>query len=184
MNTSNLATALETGQDNEFEGQYLTFRLVDEMYAFSISHVKEILEYQKVTQVPMMPDFIQGVINLRGEVVPVVNLSRRFNIDAGSITKRTCIVIIEIQTSQLVQDIGVVVDSVSEVLEIEEDQMRPAPSFGATINTRFIQSMARHSDGFVIILDHSQVLSVEQIATLTEVTASLEQVKNNDHAES
>ncbi len=181
MSTANSAPALVTGQDKEFEGQYLTFRLVDEMYAFSITHVKEILEYPKVTQVPMMPDFIQGVINLRGEVVPVVNLSRRFQLDAGDLTKRTCIVIIEVQTSQLAQDIGVVVDSVSEVLEIGEEEMRPAPSFGASINTRFIQSMARHKDGFVIILDHSQVLSVEQIASLTEIAASMEHAQD-EHA--
>jgi purine-binding chemotaxis protein CheW len=182
MNTSNLATALETGQDKSFEGQYLTFRLDGEMYAFSISHVKEILEYQKVTHVPMMPDFIQGVINLRGEVVPVVNLSKRFKLDGGDITKRTCIVIIEVETSQLAQDIGVVVDSVSEVLDIDAEAMRASPSFGTSIDTRFIQSMARHDDGFVIILDHSQVLSVEQIANLTEITASLEQVRNYEDA--
>lgn len=182
MNTANLATALETGQDKSFEEQYLTFRLDSEMYAFSISHVKEILEYQKVTHVPMMPDFIQGVINLRGEVVPVVNLSKRFELDGGAITKRTCIVIIEVETSQLAQDIGVVVDSVSEVLDIDAQEMRQSPSFGTSINTQFIEAMARHNDGFVIILDHSQVLSVDQIASLTEMTASLEQVGNHAHA--
>lgn len=155
------------------DGQYLTFRLAGEMYAFPINHVKEILEYQSVTQVPMMPDFIQGVINLRGEVVPVLNLSRRFSLDSTDVTKKTCIVILEVNSTNIQQDIGVVVDSVSEVLEIADAEMRAAPNFGNTIRTDFIQSMARYKDDFVIILDQAQVMSAEQLMDMAEVRKNL-----------
>jgi purine-binding chemotaxis protein CheW len=180
MNQSQLVNATKAFSKPEgFEGQYLTFRLAGEMYAFSIDHVKEILEYQSVTQVPMMPDFIQGVINLRGEVVPVLNLSRRFSLDRTDVTKRTCIVILEVHAKNLQQDVGVVVDSVSEVLEIADTEMRSAPNFGSSISTDFIQSMARYKDDFVIILDQSQVMSAEQLVDMAEVRKNLiEKISN------
>jgi purine-binding chemotaxis protein CheW len=149
--------------------QYLTFRLQGEMYAFGIMNVKEILEYGHLTQVPMMPDFIQGVINLRGEVVPVINLARRFNLPASDITKRTCVVIIEVRTDQHRQDLGVMVDSVSEVLDIPADDIRPAPGFGARIRTDFIRGMGRMGEDFVIILAEDKVLSVDELALVDEV---------------
>jgi purine-binding chemotaxis protein CheW len=181
MSQSQSLSVEKVTQDSGYEGQYLTFRLDGEMYAFSIDHVKEILEYQSVTQVPMMPDFIQGVINLRGEVVPVLNLARRFSLDATDVTKKTCIVILEVNTKSIQQVIGVVVDSVSEVLEIAVNEMRPAPNFGTTINTDFIQSMARYKDGFVIILDQSQVMSAEQLVNLVEVSHSLsDEIRHDD----
>lgn len=173
MSQSQMLSAEKGLTAPEYMGQYLTFLLRDEMYAFSIDHVKEILEYQSVTQVPMMPDFIQGVINLRGEVVPVLNLARRFSLDAAEVTKKTCIVILEVSTQTIQQDIGVVVDSVSEVLEIADSEKRRAPDFGTAIRTDFIQSMARHKDGFVIILDQAQVMSAEQLMNLVDISDSL-----------
>jgi purine-binding chemotaxis protein CheW len=100
------------------EGQYLTFMIGGEMFAISILGIKEIIEYGHLTTVPMMPDFIRGVINLRGAVVPVVDLSARFGRAASEVTRRSCIVIIEVESAEEKQDVGVVVDSVSEVLEI------------------------------------------------------------------
>jgi purine-binding chemotaxis protein CheW len=156
------------------EHQYLTFRLNKEMYAFGILNVKEILEYDKVTQVPMMPDYIQGVINLRGEVVPVINLARRFGLPASSVTKRTCIIIVEVTTDAQLQDLGVMVDSVSEVLDILPADMRAAPGFGMRISTDFIKGMGKINDDFVIVLNEERVLSVEDLTLVSEMKGLVE----------
>lgn len=166
---STAVTATGLAAAGSDENQYLTFKLQSETYAFGILNVKEILEYGKITKVPMMPDFIQGVINLRGEVVPVVNLARRFGLKASEITKRTCIVIIEIGAEEARHELGVMVDSVSEVLEIEDDQIRPAPGFGAKIRNDFIRGMGKLDDDFVIILDQDRVLSVDELAAVQQV---------------
>ena len=157
-------------QDVEENGQYLTFRLNGELYAFGILKVKEILEYSGVTRVPMMPDFIQGVINLRGEVVPVINLARRFEMKAQAITKRTCVIIVEVENDGQYQDLGVMVDIVSEVLEIPESDMRNTPGFGARIRTDFIRSMGKLGEDFVIILEEDKVLSVDELAVVNDMT--------------
>lgn len=162
------------GYEAEDVNQYLTFRLQGEMYAFGILNVKEILEYGHLTQVPMMPDFIQGVINLRGEVVPVVNLARRFGMGSAEITKRTCIVIIEVKVDDKQQDMGVMVDSVSEVLEIMPQDIRPAPSFGARIRADFISGMGKQGENFVIILAQSKVLSIDELAMLGDVASAVD----------
>ena len=153
------------------EEQYLTFLLGSEMFAMDILGIKEIIEYGNLTSVPMMPDFIRGVINLRGSVVPVVDLSARFGRPASAVTRRTCIVIIEADNEGEKQDIGVVVDSVSEVLEIPADQIEPAPSFGAKIRADFISGMGKIKDKFVIILDAGKVLSVNEMAMLSAAGA-------------
>jgi purine-binding chemotaxis protein CheW len=158
-----------SSNDTDDADQYLTFKLSDEMYAFDILNVKEILEYGNITKVPMMPDFIQGVINLRGEVVPVINLSRRFSFEKNQITKRTCIVIIEILTEYHHQDVGVMVDSVSEVLEIKPEDMRATPGFGARIRTDFIRSMGKIGEDFVIILAEDKVLSVDELSMMNDI---------------
>jgi purine-binding chemotaxis protein CheW len=149
---------------NPDEGQFLTFMLGGEVFAIGILHIKEILEYGGLTQVPMMPEFIRGVINLRGAVVPVIDLSARFGRASTTVSKRTCIVIIEVEVEDSHQDIGLVVDSVCEVLEIPLDQIEQAPSFGAKIRADFIQGMGKVNDEFVIILDVNRVLSVEELA--------------------
>ena len=117
----------------------------------------------------MMPEFIRGVINLRGSVVPVVDLSVRFGRKMASVTKRTCIVIIEIESEGEKQDVGVVVDSVSEVLEIHRADVEPAPSFGARIRSDFILGMGKIDGKFVIILNANQVLSIDEMAMLNQV---------------
>lgn len=162
---SHEADAHEQSQGEQ--GQYLTFTLHQEMFAIGILNIKEILEYGSLTSVPMMPEFIRGVINLRGAVVPVVDLSARFGGRQSDITKRTCIVIIEVSNGEERQDIGVVVDAVSEVLEIPANQIEPAPAFGAKIRADFIEGMGKVNGKFVIILEVDKVLSLDELAIVS-----------------
>jgi purine-binding chemotaxis protein CheW len=151
--------------------QYLTFLLSSEMFAIPILNIKEIIEFGSLTEVPMMPGFIRGVINLRGSVVPVVDLSVRFGRGKTEVSRRTCIVIIEVEGSEETrQDIGVMVDSVSEVLEIPRSEIEPAPAFGAKIRVDFIQGMGKIAGKFVIILNADKVLSVDELSMLGEAT--------------
>ena len=150
--------------------QYLTFLLSGEMYAVGILNVKEIIEYGSLTEIPMMPAFIRGVINLRGAVVPVIDLSARFGGRTTESSRRTCIVIIELAHEETRHDIGIVVDAVSEVLEVSDADIEPAPSFGAKIRADFIAGMGKIGGKFVIILDIQKMLSVDEIATLATVS--------------
>lgn len=146
--------------------QYLTFTLGSEVFAIGILAIKEIIEYSSLTTVPMMPSYVRGVINLRGAVVPVLDLSVRFGKPASPVTKRTCIVIIEITTAGERQDIGVVVDAVDSVLDILPEQIEPPPSFGARISTDFIEGMGKVNGRFVILLDVNSVLAPEEAVLL------------------
>lgn len=162
--------------------QYLTFMLGGETYAMGILSIKEIIEYGNLTEVPRMPEFVRGVINLRGAVVPVINLAARFGKHTSDITRRTCIVIVEVVNGEDTQNVGVMVDAVNEVLEISTSEIEPAPSFGANIRADFIDSMGKINGKFVIILSIHQVLSVEEMATLagadgSEVRAQLSLLK-------
>jgi purine-binding chemotaxis protein CheW len=152
--------------------QYLTFTLGGEMFAVAILNVKEIIEFGSVTEIPMMPTFIRGVINLRGAVVPVIDLSCRFGGKPTEVARRTCIVIVELNDGEQKHDIGVMVDAVSEVLEIAQSEIEPPPSFGAKIRTDFISGMGKVNGKFVIILEVARVLSVEEIAMLAQVGES------------
>ena len=150
--------------------QYLTFTLGAEMFAVGILHIKEIIEYGTPTTVPMMPGFIRGVINLRGAVVPVVDLASRFGGAPSDVTRRTCIVIVELAAEDgETRVLGVVVDAVSAVLEIAAADIEPAPSFGTRIRTDFIAGMAKVNGRFVILLDVDRVLSMEEMAVLAGV---------------
>lgn len=146
--------------------QYLTFMLGGEVFAIGILAIKEIIEYGALTEVPMMPDYIRGVINLRGSVVPVVDLSARFGRKNTELTRRTCIVIIEVISEQEKQVLGVVVDAVNEVLEIAADQIEPPPAFGAKIRTDFIRGMGKVEGRFVIIMNVNNVLSIDDLTLL------------------
>lgn len=156
------------------QNQYLTFMLGGEMFAIPILNIKEIIEYGHLTTVPMMPEFIRGVINLRGSVVPVIDLSARFGRVSTEITRRTCIVIIEISSDDELQDIGVVVDTVNEVLEIPAQEVEPAPSFGAVIRTDFIHGMGKINGKFVIILNVNHVLSMDEMTMLSQISGTAE----------
>ena len=149
--------------------QYLTFALGSEMFAVGTLSVKEIIEYGQMTVVPMMPGFIRGVINLRGAVVPVIDLAARFGRSETVITRRTCIVIVEVPNEDGKQDIGVVVDAVSAVLEIAPADIEPVPAFGAKIRSDFIAGMGKVAGRFVILLEVGKVLSIDEIATLATV---------------
>jgi purine-binding chemotaxis protein CheW len=146
--------------------QYLTFLLGGDAFAIGILAIKEIIEYGDLTEVPMMPAYIRGVINLRGAVVPVMDLQARFGRPSGAITKKTCIVIVEIGLHEQRQVIGVLVDAVNEVLDIPHAEIEPPPAFGTRIRADFIHGMGKVRGKFVILLDVDQVLSVEEIETL------------------
>ena len=159
----------QAGQaETQDQQQYLTFMLGGEVFAIGILAIKEIIEYGNLTEVPMMPDYIRGVINLRGSVVPVVDLSARFGRKGTELTRRTCIVIIEVESDQEKQVVGVVVDAVNEVLEIPEDQIEPPPAFGAKIRTDFIRGMGKVDSRFVIMLNVGKVLSIDDLALLEQ----------------
>lgn len=147
--------------------QHLSFQVRQAAYALPIELVREIIEYAHVTAVPMMPAFIHGVINLRGNVVPVLDLAARFGFELTQPDKRTCIVIIELALGEGVQRIGLVVDAVDAVLDIDPAQVVPAPPFGVGIRTDFIAGMARGEEGFTIILAIAQVLSLDDISQLS-----------------
>jgi purine-binding chemotaxis protein CheW len=146
--------------------QYLTFMLGDEIFAINILRIKEIIEYGSLTSVPQMPSFIRGVINLRGAAVPVIDLAARFDRAEAAISRKTCIVILEVDRAGAQQVIGVLVDAVNEVLEIAGTQIEPVPSFGTQVRTDFIDGMGKVDGKFVIILNVNQVLSADEMAEL------------------
>ncbi|MCW7537084.1 chemotaxis protein CheW [Aquabacterium sp. A7-Y] len=154
--------------------QYLTFMLAGEAYAIGILAIKEIIEYDSLTTVPMMPECVRGVINLRGAVVPVMDLQARFGRKPSPVTKRTCIVIVEVEaTDGERQVIGVVVDAVNEVLDIAASDIEPAPAFGTRIRSDFMQGMGKVHGRFVILLDVNRVLSLDELETLGRLPADV-----------
>src|SRR3569833_2154315 len=145
-------------------GQYLTFMLGREVFALGILAVKEIIEYSHLTEVPMMPAYVRGVINLRGAVVPVIDLSVRFGRQANERTRRTCIVIVEVLADQQPQDVGIIVDAVDSVVEVQSSDIEPPPAFGTKLQTDFIQGMGKVNNRFVILLNVLHVLAVDDSA--------------------
>lgn len=154
--------------------QYLTFHLGNERYALEILHIKEIIEYGGLTEVPMMPRFVRGVINLRGSVVPVIDLSVRFGRARTELHRRSCVVIVEVEYGDRWYDLGVMVDAVDEVLELASDQIEPPPTFGAQLRSEFIRGMGKLGEGFVIVLALEYVLSIDEMAELAASGRALE----------
>ena len=150
----------------EEQQQYLTFMLSGETYAISILRIKEIIQYGQLTEVPRMPAFIRGVINLRGAVVPVIDLSARFGKSSTAIGRRNCIIIIEVAMGEETQSVGVMVDAVNAVLEIPASEIEPTPTFGTHIRADFIAGMGKINGKFVIILNIQYVLSMDDMAAL------------------
>jgi purine-binding chemotaxis protein CheW len=159
MNEALQGTTMKTGK-------YLTFTLADEEYGIGILKVKEIIGMMAITSVPRTPDFVKGVINLRGKVIPVIDLRVKFGMAAIDYTDRTCIIVVEIDTDDMTIQIGIVVDSVSEVLNIREEEIEDAPSFGTRINMDYILGMAKIDSGVKILLDIDRVLSAGEIQVL------------------
>lgn len=147
--------------------QYLAFGLGGEAFAMEIRFVKEVIQFEDLTDVPLMPSFIRGVINLRGAVVPVLDLSVRFGRPVSEVSRRTCVVILEVPKGEGVAVIGVIVDNVSEVLELAQSEIEPAPSFGNDIRSEFICGVGKTGGKFVILLDVKHVLSLDEISALT-----------------
>ena len=149
-------------------GKHLTFILADETYGVGILKVKEIIGMLPVTSVPRTPGFIKGVINLRGKVIPVIDLRLKFSMEAIPYTERTCIIVMEINSKNTNVLIGIVVDSVSEVLNIKEEEIEAPPEFGAKMDTSYILGMAKLDGGVKILLDIDKVLSSQEIQMLEE----------------
>ena len=151
------------------EGKYLTFSLADEEYGIGILKIKEIIGMMPITTVPQTPEFVKGVINLRGKVIPVIDLRLRFGMDAIDYTERTCIIVVEIDGSAGTVQIGIVVDAVSEVLNVNAEDVEETPTFGTKLNTDYILGMAKMEGGVKILLDIDQVLSEGEIDLLEHV---------------
>ncbi len=172
-------SALQTRHSAPVEGasaaqgqsQYLIFSLGGESFAIDILHIKEIIEFSSLTEVPLMPGFIRGVINLRGAVVPVIDLCARFGRGQTEVSRRTCIVIVELtdkgSEEHAIHDIGVMVDTVNEVVDIPASEVEPPPSFGAQMRSDFISGMGKYGDDFVIMLELDTVLSVDDMSALS-----------------
>ena len=158
------------------EKQYLTFNLGGEMFSLGILCIKEIIWYANLTEVPMMPECIRGVINLRGAVVPVMDLSRRFGKPSTPVIKSTCIVIVEVPTAEEGEhlNMGLVADSVQAVLEIASSEIEQAPSFGAKIRPDFIEGIGKVNGKFVILLNVNRVLSMEEIGQMGQMSGPAE----------
>lgn len=147
-------------------GKYLTFTLADESYGIGILKVKEIIGMMPVTSVPRTPAFVKGVINLRGKVIPIVDLRLKFSMDPISYTDRTCIIVVEIDADDTTVLIGIVVDAVSEVLNIAEENIEDAPAFGTSLDTDYIMGMAKTEDGVKILLNIDKVLNSAELSGL------------------
>ena len=153
-------------ETNQKADQYLTFKLGDELFGVDVRKAREVLDRAAVTQVPQTPDYMLGVINLRGSVVPVINLRKKFNMDDVEKTIDTCIIVMEIEIDGDVIVIGTQVDAVQEVLDLDKSQIEPPPRLGTKLNTEFIRGMGNLNDQFVIILDIDRVFTVEELAEI------------------
>jgi purine-binding chemotaxis protein CheW len=158
-------------QVGRWGGQYLIVQLQAESFGVDISAVREIIAYVVPTQIPMMPAFVVGVINLRGQVVPVIDIALRFGRPATAIHKRSCIIIVDLQEGESRQRLGVIVDAVNEVLEFPGEQIEPAPQFGAGLRTEFIRGMGKVANQFIVLLEMARVLSMDEMAELAAIAA-------------
>jgi purine-binding chemotaxis protein CheW len=149
-------------------GKYLTFKLAAEEYGLAILKVQEIIGMMKITRVPKLPPFIRGVINLRGKVIPVVDLRLKFGMEARQDTDRTCIIVVQIARGSNRVTTGILVDDVSEVLNVTSEQIEPPPSFGAAISTDFILGMGKVGQKVVMLLDIDQVMAAQDVTVLKE----------------
>lgn len=152
--------------------QYLTCRLGNEVFAVDISKVREVLDFTTVTRVPRMPEFMRGVINLRGAVVPVVDLRLKLGMAKTAKTVNTCVIIVEVTVDDETTILGALADSVQEVVELDGEQVEAAPRLGTKLRTEFITGMAKRNDGFVIILDMDRLFSADELAQVRSGSSS------------
>jgi len=159
--------------------QYLTFKLGEETFALDIAQVREVLDFTTVTRVPRTPDFMRGVINLRGSVVPVVDLRLKFGMPMTESTVNTCIIITEVAVDSERTVLGALADSVQEVVDLVPEEVSPAPRIGTRINTEFIQGMGKRDDRFIILLDIDRVFSSSELS-LARGSAGRDTVGQNE----
>ncbi|MDA3901579.1 MAG: chemotaxis protein CheW [Spirochaetes bacterium] len=147
--------------------QLLSFRQGKEVYAVRINSVREVIDSIAITPIPLVPHYIKGVINLRGNVLPVIDLNARFYGDRGGIEKSTSIIIVELQSHEEIVSIGLMIDAVKEVMMFPEEEIDPTPDFGTNIRTDFISGIARHEENYLILLDINAVLNIEELSDFT-----------------
>jgi purine-binding chemotaxis protein CheW len=157
---------------NDLAGKYLTFRLGAEEYGLEILKVREIIGLMDITAVPRTPHFIRGVINLRGKVIPVIELRKKFGMNSAEDTEQTCIIVVDASRTGETIQIGILVDSVSEVLDIRSDDIEDTPSFGANFDTRFILGMAKAKGSVKILLNIEAVLTADDLGALEHSASS------------
>ena len=148
--------------------QYLTFKLSDEIFGVDVAQVREILDYIQITKVPQTPDFMCGVINLRGSVVPVVDMRLKFGMEKTEKTVNTCIVVVEVTLEEENITLGALVDSVQEVFELSPSEIEPAPRIGTKLNTSFIKGMGKRDDRFIILLNIDRVFCSEELNVIQQ----------------
>ncbi len=156
------------------DGQYLTFSLQGEVFGIEILRVREIIGYTRPTEIPLMPAFVHGVINLRGSVVPVIDLAHRLGRGATELKPRTCVVIVEVDGEDGAQPMGILVDAVEAVLDIAADAIEPAPAFGSGLRAQFIRGMARREHGFIVLLEVGRVFAIDELAALARGVDAVE----------
>ncbi|MDH4164675.1 MAG: chemotaxis protein CheW [Nitrospirota bacterium] len=154
--------------------QYLTYKLGDEVFALDIGKVREVLDFTEVTKVPNMPGYMRGVINLRGSVVPVVDLRKKFGMPATEKTVNTCVIIAEVTVDKSTTVLGALADSVQEVVDLESGYIEPAPKIGTKLRTDFIKGMGKQNERFIIILDVDKVFSVDEVSLVESLGAGAE----------
>lgn len=152
--------------------QYLTFKLGEEVFATDVAKVREVLDFTTITKIPRTPDFMSGVINLRGNVVPVVDLRLCFEMSKTEKTVNTCVVVVEMLLDGEATVIGALADSVEEVIDLEPEQIEPAPKIGTKIRTDFIKGMGKRDSQFIMILDIDRIFSAEELAAVRSVEAN------------
>jgi purine-binding chemotaxis protein CheW len=183
--TAGSVPAVASGERKSMAARYLTFTLQGEVYALDIQEITEIIEYRSLTVVPMMPAFIRGVLNLRGRVLPVVDLAARFGQNATTVARRTGIIVVDMSADSIgtgvgvandhtdqTAGIGIMVDGVNKVVHLSDEDIEPPPAFGAGIRSDFISGMAKHEGGFVIVLDLARVLSMDEMVLLGKAGAA------------
>lgn len=160
---------IEDGKNSKIKS-FLTFRIGEETFAANVSHVLNILEMLKITKVPKAPEYMRGVINLRGSVLPVLDTRLKFGMPKGEITKNTCILVMELKNNNETVTIGAIVDSVQEVLEIEEEDIQAPPSIGTKFKNEYLLGMVKSDDKFVMIIDVEKIFNSEDIVNLQDIT--------------
>ena len=159
--------------------QHLTFKLKKEVFAFEIAKVREVIDFSTVTHIPGTPDFMRGVINLRGNVVPVIDLQMKFGMGRTEKTINTCVIIVEVPIDHEVTQVGALADSVKEVVDLEKGDIEPPPRIGMTMDGKFIKGMGKHNEEFIIILDIEKIFTTDEI----EIAEDMKRVFKRKYAE-